>query len=180
MSVDIGKKIRGLRQKNGLTQQELADRCELSKGFISQLESDQTSPSLSTLEDILTTLGTDFGEFFRSDQEAEPVIRREDVFVKEMDEGQIIRWLIPDAQKKELEPILVELPAGTRTETVSPHEGEEFGHVLSGSTVLVVGEKEYRVRRGDSFSLKPSEPHYLKNTGKLPCEVLWVVTPPNF
>ena len=58
MGINIGGKLRSLRQKNNLTQKELADRCELSKGFISQLESNQTSPSLSTLEDILTTLGS--------------------------------------------------------------------------------------------------------------------------
>ena len=52
MDINIGEKIRSLRQKNNLTQKELADRCELSKGFISQLESNQTSPSLSTLEDV--------------------------------------------------------------------------------------------------------------------------------
>ena len=76
MSVNIGRKIRSLRQKNGLTQQELGDRCELSKGFISQLESDQTSPSLSTLEDILTALGSSFGEFFVDDQMENPVCRK--------------------------------------------------------------------------------------------------------
>lgn len=63
MGINIGGKLRSLRQKNNLTQKELADRCELSKGFISQLESNQTSPSLSTLEDILTTLGSSFHEF---------------------------------------------------------------------------------------------------------------------
>ena len=51
--MDIGSKIRELRILNGLTQEELADRSELSKGFISQLENDVTSPSIATLEDIL-------------------------------------------------------------------------------------------------------------------------------
>ena len=179
MALFIGKKIRSLRQKNGLTQQELADRCELSKGFISLLESDQTSPSLSTLEDILTALGSSFSEFFKEEERENPVCRREDIFEKES-EGQVIRWLIPDAQKKALEPILVRLAAGASTETVLPHEGEEFGYVLSGTATLVLGEKSYRVRHGDSFSYKPQSPHYLTNAGKLPCEFLWVVTPPTF
>ena len=48
--MEIGSKIKELRMKNGLTQEELADRSELSKGFISQLENDVTSPSISTLE----------------------------------------------------------------------------------------------------------------------------------
>ena len=62
--MNIGLKIRELRILNGLTQEELADRCELSKGFISQLENDVTSPSISTLEDILQCLGMTISEFF--------------------------------------------------------------------------------------------------------------------
>ena len=51
--MDIGQKIKELRVAKGLTQEELADRSELSKGFISQLERDLTSPSIATLMDIL-------------------------------------------------------------------------------------------------------------------------------
>lgn len=60
----IGSKIRDLRIKNGLTQEELANRSELSKGFISQVESEQTSPSIATLVDILECLGTNLRDFF--------------------------------------------------------------------------------------------------------------------
>ena len=62
--MEIGEKIRRIRIERGLTQEELADRAELSKGFISQIERDLTSPSIATLEDILTCLGRDCGEFF--------------------------------------------------------------------------------------------------------------------
>ena len=56
--MDIGSKLKELRVLKGLTQEELADRAELSKGFISQLERDLTSPSIATLIDILQCLGT--------------------------------------------------------------------------------------------------------------------------
>ena len=138
MGINIGGKLRSLRQKNNLTQKELADRCELSKGFISQLESNQTSPSLSTLEDILTTLGSSFHEFFSDEQGDDPVCRKEDVFVKE-DDGVTIHWLIPNAQKKDIEPILVTIQPGAETETDLPHMGEEFGYVLSGAVTLELG-----------------------------------------
>ncbi len=59
------KKIRRLRIKNALTQEELADRCELTKGFISQVERDLTSPSIATLVDILEGLGTNLKDFFQ-------------------------------------------------------------------------------------------------------------------
>ena len=54
--MSIGIKIKQLRVMCQLTQEELADRCELTKGYISQLENDLTSPSISTLTDILSAL----------------------------------------------------------------------------------------------------------------------------
>lgn len=59
--MDIGLKLKELRILKGLTQEELADRAELSKGFISQLERNLTSPSIATLTDILQCLGTTLG-----------------------------------------------------------------------------------------------------------------------
>ena len=66
----IGEKIRRLRMELQLTQEELADRTELTKGYISQVERDLASPSIATLVDILGALGTTLGEFF-SDEKAE-------------------------------------------------------------------------------------------------------------
>ena len=60
----LGDKIKQLRLQTGLTQEELADRCELTKGYISQLENDLTSPSIATLIDILSALGTTLKDFF--------------------------------------------------------------------------------------------------------------------
>ena len=62
--MDIGKRMKELRIQYGLTQQELADRSELTKGFISQLERNQNSPSIGTLLDIIQCLGTTPAEFF--------------------------------------------------------------------------------------------------------------------
>ena len=63
--MDIGKKLKGLRIMKNLTQEELADRAELSKGFISQIERNLTSPSISTLMDILQCLGNGFKGIFQ-------------------------------------------------------------------------------------------------------------------
>ena len=66
LEMSIGVKIKDLRNKCSLTQEELANRCDLTKGYISQLENDLTSPSISTLTDILTALGTNLKDFFGS------------------------------------------------------------------------------------------------------------------
>jgi transcriptional regulator with XRE-family HTH domain len=75
MNMKIGEKIKHLRMKNGLTQEELASRCELTKGFISQVERELTSPSIATLVDMLECLGTNLKDFF-SDSVEEKVACR--------------------------------------------------------------------------------------------------------
>ncbi len=100
--MDIGKKIKELRVATGLTQEELADRSELSKGFISQLERDLTSPSIATLMDILQCLGTTVSEFFqvragqiRSYFEMKTILRKLILNLAARPNG-----IIPNAQKK--------------------------------------------------------------------------------
>ena len=177
----IGNKLRRLRLQRGLTQEELADRCELSKSFISLLERDLTSPSLDTLSDLLETLGSDLPTFFREKDE-KLVFGAEDIFVKEDPERLrgVIKWLIPSAQKNQMEPILVEMAPGGETAEDDPHEGEEFGYVLSGAIRIVLGDRAERVRRDESFYYRPTAPHKLVNAGKGVCKVLWVSTPPSF
>ena len=180
--MEIGSKIKRLRVRLGLTQEELAARTELTKGFISQLERDITSPSIATLMDILEALGTNVSEFF-SDREDDGVMvyAADDMFIKEDEEaGVTIRWLVTNAQRNALEPILVTLAPGASTEPDDPHEGEEFGYVLSGVITLVSGEQKRKVRRGDAFYFRPTGVHYLINTGKSEGKVLWVSTPPSF
>ena len=63
--MDIGYRIKQLRTKNNLTLEELASRCELTKGFLSQLERNLTSPSIATLQDIVEALGTTLAKFFQ-------------------------------------------------------------------------------------------------------------------
>ena len=62
--MDIGSKLKQLRIKKGFTQEELAEKCDLTKGFISQIERDIASPSIATLNDILLALGSSLKEFF--------------------------------------------------------------------------------------------------------------------
>ena len=67
--MDIGYRIKQLRTKNNLTLEELASRCELTKGFLSQLERNLTSPSIATLQDIVEALGTTLAKFFQEETE---------------------------------------------------------------------------------------------------------------
>ena len=120
--MDIGNKLKELRVLKGLTQEELADRSELSKGFISQLERNLTSPSIPTLMDILQCLGTSIGEFFNEAPDEQIVFGKQDYFVKEDTEYKNeIKWIIPNAQKNTIEPIYLTLQAGGSTCPDTPH-----------------------------------------------------------
>ena len=175
--MDIGKKIKELRLQNDLTLEDLASRSELTKGFLSQLERNLTSPSISTLEDILEALGTNLSDFFREDKEEQIVFSTKDFFVDTKEEYQI-EWIIPNAQKNMMEPIRLTLKAGGSTYPDNPHEGEEFGYVLKGEIVLVIGSERHKAKAGESFYYIPDKQHYI--TSKKGAEILWVSTPPSF
>ena len=177
----IGTKIKDLRIQKGLTQEELADRCELSKGFISQLERDLTSPSIATLLDILTCLGTDLKDFFNDSEDNQIAFKEADYFEKIDEElHNKIEWIIPNAQKNMMEPILITLEAGGSTYPDNPHEGEEFGYVLLGSITLVLGKRRIKVKKGESFYFKADSTHYIQAGQKTGAVLIWVSTPPSF
>lgn len=178
--MNIGSKIKELRVQKGLTQEELADRAELSKGFISQLENDLTSPSITTLVDVLQCLGTDLKEFFSDDSTEQVVFNKNDYFEKvDAELGNKIEWIIPNAQKNMMEPIRLTLDPNGSTYPDNPHEGEEFGHVLSGALWVVIGNKKTKVKKGESFYFTPNKKHYLV-ADKNGAVLLWVSTPPSF
>jgi len=177
--MDIGVKIKRLRMQKGLTLEELASRCELTKGFLSQLERNLTSPSIATLDDILEALGTTLSVFFTEEKDEKVVFKEEDFFVDER-EGYKINWIVPNTQKNEMEPVLIELAAGEKSFEVTPNNGEEFGFVLEGRVTLVNGEKEHIVKKGETFYLTGKNFHYLRNDKKITSKVIWVSTPPLF
>lgn len=177
--MDIGNKLKELRVLKGLTQEELADRSELSKGFISQLERNLTSPSITTLMDILQCLGTSIGEFFNEAPDEQIVFGKQDYFVKEDTEYKNeIKWIIPNAQKNTIEPIYLTLQAGGSTCPDTPHEGEEFGYVLQGAVSIHLGNKTYKAKKGESFYYTADKTHFLSS--KNGANLIWVSSPPSF
>ena len=172
----IGEKIKKLRLARGLTQEELAERTDLSRSFISQLESDKTSPSIDTLETILRALGTDLKHFF-SDFEEEKIVfkKNERVPVYDLPEGVKMEYLMVGVEDKPIDPMLVELEPGAQTEEEDYHEGSEFGFVIDGRVDLYLDGNRYRLKKGDAFYYRADKKHYLKNPDKKKkALVLWM------
>ena len=175
--MDLGKKIKDRRVLLMLTQEELADRCELTKSYISQLENNKTSPSLETLTNILEVLGTDLSSFFQNDEELPITFNKDDHYVCEY-HGYTITWLVPNSQIQEMEPIIIDLEPNQKTTEDMPHNGEEFGYVLEGEIYIIYGNMKKRVKKGESFYYKTDKMHYIESIKK--SKVIWVSCPPNF
>lgn len=142
--MQLGTKIKDMRLQLNLTQEELADRCELTKGYISQLENDLTSPSIATLGDILDALGSSFSEFFRGEKNEKVVFSENDYIEKESD-GLVQNWLVPNAQKNLMEPLSVEL---------APHASTRRGCAARrGRIRLRAGGKDHALPRQEKICL---------------------------
>lgn len=177
--MDIGKKLKELRLQNDLTLNDLASRSELTKGFLSQVERNLTTPSIATLEDILEALGTNMSEFFREEEEKQIVFQTKDFF-EDVQDDYTIEWVIPNAQKNQMEPILLMLHPHKKSHELLAYQGEEFGYVLKGNVTLVCGNKKYKLKAQETFYLEGTKSHYLYNHGSSDAKVLWITTPPMF
>jgi transcriptional regulator with XRE-family HTH domain len=166
---------------NSLTQEELASRADLTKGFISQLENDATSPSIATLKDIVDVFGISMQEFFAEEKDPDIVFGK-DARVQATDDGDSVKveLLVPGAQNRDMDPVLVTLESGGEMDEQPIHEGEEFGYVISGKVQLRLDDKLYTVEKGECFYFASDRRHTVKNLGKGAAQILWVVTPPTF
>lgn len=175
--MEVGSIIKRYRQKQGLTLAELAARTELTKGYLSQLENDLTSPSIATLSDIVEALGVSMSEFFSQDKHVQYVFSQNDYFIDQHDDYSIA-WVVPNAQKNEMEPILLTLEKQGQSRRFYVHDGQEFGYVLTGKIALVFDDTVLKVKKGETFYLFGDKEYVIKNLAQSKSKVLWVCTPP--
>ncbi len=183
MNIDgsrIAEKIKMLRQAKSLTQEELAIRAGLTKGFISQVERNLTSLSVESLIGILDALDEKPSTFFDGAIDEKIVFKLKDRVDMEWENVKNFQILVPAAQNRMMDPALLELDVGEKTPEEEPHEGEEFGFVLSGSVELFLGGQVYKLKKGECFYFKATRKHYISNRRNSKAQLLWVSSPPYF
>jgi transcriptional regulator with XRE-family HTH domain len=176
----IGERIRNLRQSSNLTQEELADRAGLTKGFISQIERDQTSISLDSLVKMLEALDENISDFFQEASQEKIAYRQKDRVAIEKEKIEKFELLVPGSTNRRLEPILLTLRKGEATPKEKPHEGEEFGFVLRGRVNLRFGREILKLKKGECFYLSAEKEHWIHNSGSREAVILWISSPPSF
>jgi transcriptional regulator with XRE-family HTH domain len=190
----LGENIRQRRKQQDLNLTELADLCEISPSFLSQIERDQANPSISTLHDIANALGVSMAFFFAGPNERAGTARSGDA--KESN-AQVVRagkrktliypgsgirneLLSPDLNRK-IQMMYVVMPPGTDTgDEPLVHEGEECGVVLQGEVEIWVQDEHYILGPGDAIYQKSTIPHRSRNIGDTDVIIVVAITPPSF
>jgi transcriptional regulator with XRE-family HTH domain len=179
---DIGERLRGIRERLGLSQRALATRADVTNGMISLIEKNRSSPSVATLKKILDGIPMSLAEFFSEGQPPQPTIFfRADELV-EIGGGPIsYRQVGASLRGKALQLLHERLQPGADTGAeMLRHDGEEGGVVVRGELELTVGTATRVLRAGDAYAFASRIPHRFRNPGRTACEIVSACTPPSF
>lgn len=172
---DIGTRIKEARIKMGMSQKELSDKIGMTSSFISQLESNQISPSLSSFLQIAEVLGLNPAALFQKDgrrEDPEWLIRRSTVLgnVARKEQGYAL-YNILSGERKSAHTVII-APRAQLQRHFMDLKKEEFIHVVRGQITIMVENKERELRQGDSVYLKDTFPSVWKNTHDEETELL--------
>jgi transcriptional regulator with XRE-family HTH domain len=175
----VGARLRATRLERGLTISEVAERAGLTAGFISQLERDLTSASLSSLYRICSVLGIRVGNLV-DDVPAGRLIRREEQARRSLAMGNAEHLLLSSRDERRFHVTESHIPprgsAGDEPYTLPADV--ELVYVLRGTLELRVGEETHLLEEGDTFSYSPRDPHTWRNPSETDeAVVLWTALP---
>jgi transcriptional regulator with XRE-family HTH domain len=173
MSITIGERIKALRSDRGMTLAELAEMVGLSAGYLSQIERDKITPSLTTLLDIASALNVGPRYFFETETETGYITRAEKAQAAIDPETPFQRLpLIPDMGNKRLNVDQVVLGPGETYAENEAFTGEDFIFVVSGELTLRLDEEQIVLAAGDSIHYDAAQKYQWINTGNSPCVAL--------
>ena len=179
--MQLGRKIRDLRLRRGLTVQQLAEATGLSKGFVSQVENGRTSPSLATLSDLARSLQTSVAWLVVEEDLVPYVVRRTERPRMSVN-GSGSRVEVMSAQpRRNLELLQAELPPGVSMGGKRQfHHGEEVVLCIEGRIRLVCGDHIVQLEAGDSCHFDGRVPHSIENAGDSTARMFIALTPAAF
>ena len=184
-AIDLGGKVKNLRLKMGLTQNQLAERLNVTASYISQLERNLMSPSVDSLLKIMEELRVDPGTFLSS---AKSVNRK---FVQSKNQHQPIslpgfredqvkcQLLANKSENRRMLPMLITIqPNNEISGHLFNHKGDEFIMILDGEMELDIENETYILREGDSIYLDSAVPKAWRNNSGKQVQTIWILSPP--
>ncbi len=186
MDIDVGHRLRTIREKHGLSQRQLAQRAGVTNGTISLIEQNRSSPSVASLRKVLQGIPMTLAEFF-SEEEMPPV---EQIFFKAgelvelasqatQQQARISFRQVGDLRSRTLQVLHERYEPGADTgRAMLQHESEEGGVVIKGQIELTVGDQKQILKPGDAYLFDSRIPHRFRNLGAETCEIISACTPP--
>ncbi|MGH2476885.1 MAG: helix-turn-helix domain-containing protein [Candidatus Limnocylindrales bacterium] len=180
--LQLGARIRSLRQARHLTLRDVAQRAGVTESFLSQVERDVTSPSIATVQRIARALDLSIAQLFAEDTDSGRVVRREARRRVAYPGLKAVDEFLTSNMAGRLQVIMstIEPGGGTGAEPYTHDSDEEVVVVLSGVLDLWVADEHYVLRDGDAITFPSRLPHWNSNQGDSPVTVLFCLTPPSF
>ena len=179
--IELGERIRAIRQLRRRTLKEIATAAGISESFLSQLERGRTNATIATLQRLATALGIEVSDLFTTGSSRPRVIRR--------DTREFVAWgaqgrkaLLTPKPFHSLEVVVARFEPGGSTgdEPYTHGDSEELLIVVEGSVHVQLGTEIHDVSAGDSVHYQSSTPHRVSNPYDETAEVLFVISPPSY
>ncbi len=177
ISVDVGSRLRELRQERNMSMRALARASGLSANALSMIERGRTSPSVSTLYKLATAMDIPITAFFREDPPQQDIVYRKAEertrvpFMRGLWEG-----LGGEAFIGRVEPFMLTLESGASSGPFGiVHTGHEFVLCLRGQLEYQVENNRYLLEAGDSLIFAAQLTHRWRNPGKTVTNAMFVL-----
>lgn len=173
----IGAKLRSTRIAQGLTLAQVAESSGLSKGFLSRVERDETSPSVATLVQLCQVLSLPVGALF-AEPEVQRITRADAPHINLGGAG-VSELLMSPRGESRVQLIRSSLEPGAHGghELYTVNCDVEVMHVIAGAVTVQFADRSVRLETGDALTFPGREPHTWHAEDDAPAEVCWVLTP---
>lgn len=189
--INIGQRLKAVREAKNLSQRQLASRTGVTNGMISLIEQNKISPSVANIKKILDGIPMGLADFFMEDEGQMPktfyrhdelaVIRTSAVHGREAPLSKLTLLRVGQPGTHGLMMLYETYEIGADTgRALYSHESEEAGIVISGTIEITVGEEVSTLGPGDAYIFDSRRPHRFRNVGTERCVIVSACTPPTF
>ncbi|MFQ2094299.1 HTH-type transcriptional regulator PuuR [Aeromonas taiwanensis] len=180
MDKSMGERLAQIRRGLGLSQRRAAELSGLTHGAICMIEQNKVSPSVASLQKLLSVYELPLSRFFAEEQQTPSVVIKADQLIELGSQGVSMKLVHNGNNRRQLGFMLETYAPGTDTGGQVKHLGEEVGTVLEGSVLLTLAGQTYALSAGDSYVIDTGEPHSFSNPSGEVCRIVSAHTPANF
>lgn len=186
MKQNIGKEIRRLRKEKQITLADMAKTTDLSVGFLSNLENNQTSPTIAQLHKICNVLSITINDLLGTPPPTAKHPNYHEIVVRanerrclfEQDNGDL-RYEAMTIGNTDIKTSAM-IIHGDNVYSFSPHDHAEFGIVVSGSMEIQIDSCNYYLYPGDSIYIDAGNMHSAKKLSDEDCISYWCKVSPTY